>query len=110
MVAIPNGQTSQRAAQPVVADFRAVHEFAPIPYRVVAGKTATALDQACKRKNATYALVVLKWCFSLFNVVLLNLSYVFMLAEKKGVHACILCYVSTNIRYKTNFLLPLILI
>ena len=92
MVAIPNGQTSQRAAQPVVADFRAVHEFAPIPYRVVAGKTATALDQACRRKNATYALVVLKRCFFLFNVVCLNLSYVFLLAEKKSVHACMHVY------------------
>jgi len=44
-VAIPSGQISQRAVQPVVGDLKAVHELAPIPCRVAAGKTAIALDQ-----------------------------------------------------------------
>jgi len=60
MVVIPSGQISQRAVQPVVGDFRAEHELAPIPCLVVAGKTVTALDQTCRRRSATLALVVLK--------------------------------------------------
>ena len=60
MVVIPNGQISRSVVYLVEEDSRAEHELAPIPCRVVAGKTVNISDQAWRHRSVAHALAVLK--------------------------------------------------